>query len=673
MGQVFVADGTTTTDSAGRQVADKTITVTGGAGNFTIWMTEGITGTVTSGTAAITGSVVTLSAGLNTLTADGNGTCTLDITIGTAANWNTVNNWSAASGGTGGATVPTLSDNVYFDANSFSAGSQVVTVDATSYCSEIDWTGATNTPTLSIADQSLRLYGDVTFIAAMVITSTTGGLNFRFAGDVNLTTNGLSLDCTFRKTGGLGKVTLADNLTVTSASATAIDFIIGELDTAGFTVNVTGGIQFSGATAQTVTLGASVINCSAWNMTGTNQTMNAGTSTIKVTGTGVFTGNGKTYHNVELNGTAHTISGDNTFSSLTIANTATVTLAATTQTTGAWINSGTIAATTGKIIVTGTGVFTGGGETYYDVELNGTAHTISGSNTFNSLVLPSGTTQTITFTDGTNQTMATATLSGSVGHVHTLQGSGAAGWAITKTGGGVSSHDWLDLAWSNGSPTTNTWFYLANSVAANVTGWNAWAKALSDTMTITDSIVKDIGKPESDTMAIADSPSKGIGKPLSDSVVIADAIVKEMGKPYSETMTIADSFSRVVEYKRSFTDTMTISDVLSKALGKPLADNMTITDALSKAIGIIGSETMAIADSIVKDIGLGKADTLAITDALSKAMSKDLADAIAIVDSMVMTGSYARPGINVAAFLYARAINSLLYNRDINAKSRREF
>ncbi|KKM88305.1 hypothetical protein LCGC14_1260030, partial [marine sediment metagenome] len=132
-----------------------------------------------------------------------------------------------------------------------------------------------------------------------------------------------------------------------------------------------------------------------------------------------------TYNNVELNGTAHTVSGNNTFNSLTIAGTATVTLGATTQTTGAWINAGTIAATTGTIIVTGTGVFTGGGETYNDVELNGTAHTISGDNTFNVLTLPAGTTQTITLTAGSIQTAATMTLDGDATHTHTILSSTA--------------------------------------------------------------------------------------------------------------------------------------------------------------------------------------------------------------------------------------------------------
>ncbi len=377
MGQVFIADGTTTTDSAGRHVADKTITITGGAGNFTIYMTQGITGTVTSGTAAITGSVVTLAAGLNTLTADGNGTCTLDITIGTDANWNHVNSWSAASGGTGGASVPTSADNAYFDANSFTGASQVLTVDAAANTLDMDWTGATNTPTLTY-NSTLFASGNVTFILAMSTTTTSGGQYFSGAGSNVLTTNSLTLGNTIiLRSSFTGIVTLADSLNIG-----AYDFLIGggTFVTAGKTVSCGSFFDAGTASVKTLTLSSSVINCTSFSITGSNLTVTANTATIKVTGTGAFAGGGIT--------------------------------------------------------------------TYNNVELNGTAHTISGSNTFATLALASGTTQTITFTDGTTQTATTFTLSGSSGKIHTLQGSGVAGWNMAKAGGGNVIADYLSVSYS---------------------------------------------------------------------------------------------------------------------------------------------------------------------------------------------------------------------------------
>jgi len=149
----------------------------------------------------------------------------------------------------------------------------------------------------------------------------------------------------------------------------------------------------------TLTLGASVINSTAFILRGSNVTVNAGTSTIKVTGTGAFTGAGQTYNAVELNATAHTISGSNTFSSLT---------------------------------------------------------------------LPSGTTQTITFTDGTTQTITTATLSGSAGKIHTLQGSGVAGWNISGTGG---TFDYISVSRSAASVAGDWIGWYHSTDGGNNTGW----------------------------------------------------------------------------------------------------------------------------------------------------------------------------------------------------------
>ena len=69
--------------------------------------------------------------------------------VGGTGNWSGAAHWSTASGGTGGASVPTSADSVYFDANSFTATGQTVTVDTTSSCLDMDWTGALYNPTFA--------------------------------------------------------------------------------------------------------------------------------------------------------------------------------------------------------------------------------------------------------------------------------------------------------------------------------------------------------------------------------------------------------------------------------------------------------------------------------------------------------------------------------------------
>ena len=62
------------------------------------------------------------------------------------------------------ASVPTSADSVY--AGTIGTGA-TLTVDATADCLNMDWTGATNTPTLNIANRTVHTYGNVTFILNM--------------------------------------------------------------------------------------------------------------------------------------------------------------------------------------------------------------------------------------------------------------------------------------------------------------------------------------------------------------------------------------------------------------------------------------------------------------------------------------------------------------------------
>lgn len=132
---------------------------------------------------------------------------------------------------------------------------------------------------------------------------------------------------------------------------------------------------------------------------------------------------------------------------------------------------GTLTANTSVIKIAGAGKFEGGGKTYNEVQLNGAAQTITGSNTVK-LVLPSTTTQTITFTDGTTQTLLAGTaLSGSIGKVHTLQGSGVGGWNVSAAAG-TFNEDYISISRSTaaGGATFNANGASVNG--GNNVGWN---------------------------------------------------------------------------------------------------------------------------------------------------------------------------------------------------------
>jgi hypothetical protein len=96
----------------------------------------------------------------------------------------------------------------------------------------------------------------------------------------------------------------------------------------------------------------------------------------------------------------------------------------------------------------------GGGLTTYNiVNLTGATSTITGNNTFARLALPPATTQTITFTDSSTQTASTFALSGSSGHVHTLQGSSTGGWNLVYAGSTYAPQWYISISRCTATPT----------------------------------------------------------------------------------------------------------------------------------------------------------------------------------------------------------------------------
>ncbi len=97
--------------------------------------------------------------------------------VGDAADglWNNALNWATESGGVGGACVPTVFDDVFFDVNSFTAGPTTILLPEDGFCHDMDWTGATNAPTLNFqgSARTLNIGGSLALSPTMTVIGTT--------------------------------------------------------------------------------------------------------------------------------------------------------------------------------------------------------------------------------------------------------------------------------------------------------------------------------------------------------------------------------------------------------------------------------------------------------------------------------------------------------------------
>ncbi|NCA86880.1 MAG: hypothetical protein EOM83_15155, partial [Clostridia bacterium] len=206
--------------------------------------------------------------------------------VGGSGNWSDyANHWATSSGGTGFHTQePTQTDNVFFDANSFTGTGQIVTVSATAFCADMNWTGVSNNPTFQgSGSQNLNIYGSLAFSENM---NFAYGIHLYFmatSGSKTISTAGKAIK--YSVFDGSGSWTLLDGL---NAGGNTISFVKGTLITDDHPITAQ-SLYLSSGEIRSLSLGASIITLSGSSystlyMNCSNLIFNAGTSLIEFSG-----------------------------------------------------------------------------------------------------------------------------------------------------------------------------------------------------------------------------------------------------------------------------------------------------------------------------------------------------------------------------------------------------
>lgn len=231
------------------------------------------------------------------------------------------NNWSASSGGATGASVPLPQDTMIFDASSFSAGSETVQIGLAGLRFGImNWTGATNSPTLSL-NTACEPNGSIILISGMTVSGSSAwspkGGNTMVITSAGKTLPAVNIGCFG------ASFTLGDDTTFGVITMRA-----GTFDDGGFNPTLT-SIDFSGVfDASAIVMGTGTTwslngTGTVWSAAANNVTFTKGTATIKLinssASTKTFAGGGLTYYNY-WNATGSTgiasITGNNTFNNI---------------------------------------------------------------------------------------------------------------------------------------------------------------------------------------------------------------------------------------------------------------------------------------------------------------------------------------------------------------------
>ena len=249
--------------------------------------------------------------------------------VGGAGTWDatTTTNWSATSGGAGGASAPTSADNVIFNTLS-NATAYAVTVGTNANALDITIAGPAvgNVTITSGATAVINCYGSWTNAATGVVFTSTSGSNVNFLATTTgktITTNNVTLSTLQVTLNGVGG---AWSLGSAFTSATIFFVTAGTFSTSAsnYAMSIT-QLSSSNTNVRSISLNASTVTLSGTTpltfTTATNLTFNAGTSTLIPNSTScTFSGGGVTFYNVTFSSVTagtHTINGANTFNNLT--------------------------------------------------------------------------------------------------------------------------------------------------------------------------------------------------------------------------------------------------------------------------------------------------------------------------------------------------------------------
>jgi hypothetical protein len=244
-------------------------------------------------------------------------------------NWSDSTKWFTSSGGSGAGRIPLPQDDVRFDSTSFSTGSQTVSTDLPRLGRSISWSGVTNLGTWSLPANSTNImYGSLNLSNAMNLSQSSSNV-FQFEGRSAHTITRASR--TFG--GAVSIMAVGGSITMLDSFYCSGNFILyaGDLYGNGFGINSNRSFATSGAITKSYTIGSGGFSAfpnatvTWWNISGSNNTIDASNSTIAVGGSNnnvkTFAGAGLTYNNLRIydtNTSQHNFTGSNTFNTFTI-------------------------------------------------------------------------------------------------------------------------------------------------------------------------------------------------------------------------------------------------------------------------------------------------------------------------------------------------------------------
>lgn len=200
----------------------------------------------------------------------------------------------------------------------------------------------------------------------------------------------------------------------------------------------------------------------------------------------------------------------------------------------------------------------------------------------------------------------------------------------------------VNTLYSDATAYTQT---LTETVTLTDTLLKTPARILSDTVTLTDTLLKTAARTLSEVVTLTDTLLKTAARTLSETVSLTDTLLKNAIKNLTDTVNLTDTFERTWVAIRELTETVNLTDTLIKTPEKVLSEIVSLTDTLIKTAEKVLTDTITLTDTLVKGIERTLSDALALTDSLIKNLTRTLTETVSLTDTLEKVFNGIRTGI----------------------------
>lgn len=506
-----------------------------------------------------------------------------------ANNFSTIGKWFTATNGGGSvATYPPLpQDTAHFDINSFDSGSKTVAQDMPRIGS-IDFTGATNTPTLNINSVAFSCYGSITLISGMNLT----------VGDNTITMYAVSAST----------ITTAGKNILGTGGITYLDCYLYSSLTVQDDISFTGGIVLRNGTLTFTSTNVTIFDFISNQGAGYSSTLNMGSGLWTLTGENMWTINAQCTLNKDTANIKLTKNSSNNKQ------------------------------------------FAGGGKTYNDIwnATQGTGYlTITGSNTFNDFKIDAG--RTVKFTNSTTTTVTTFTALGTSGsHIVISNTSSTTHATLAKAGGGtISGCDYIDIQEITGSPAS-TWYIGLHSTDVGSTCTNiilanppqSYTKTLTDVIAINYSIAypQNFTKVITETIQTISLSLKSSGRVFFQSINVGTLFNTTLTALKTLVESIGVLSKNIYQTSKTFIENIIVISKTIYQISKTLIENVVVAPVYSVVLTAykVLTETIQVIGSVLNQTAHTLVETITASDTIQKGLAalKTLTETINIGDAI---------------------------------------